>query len=154
LTVVFVVVTVADEPPPIVNDCVYRELPLQVPLSYRVRVKEPLSALPPAEVIVAESFGSQFCAVVTPVVSVTTTVSVPEVSGHAVGPVPFVFGESPLYDATKVYVPTAVGVNAPEPYAPSPLTVTVLVPATVVQLFGPKTVNVIVPPQLRPVSSG
>ena len=77
-------------------------VPLQVPLSYSVSVRLPPSALPPPEVMVAESFGSQFCAVVTPVVSETRTVSVPVVSGHAVGPVPFVFGESPLYEATKV----------------------------------------------------
>ena len=43
---------------------------LMVP-SYRVKSTDPLSAVPFADVIVAESFGSQFCAVVMDEVSCT-----------------------------------------------------------------------------------
>jgi hypothetical protein len=46
-------------------------VPVQFALSYRVKASEPLSAVPPSEVIVAESFGSQVCAEVADVVSVT-----------------------------------------------------------------------------------
>jgi hypothetical protein len=52
--------------------------------------------------------GSHVWAVVTPVVSETTTVSVPVVSGQAEAGTVLVFGESPLYEATKVYVPPQV----------------------------------------------
>src|SRR5207244_7981297 len=69
-----------------------------VPLLYSLNTTLPCSALPPEDVIVAESFGSQFCCVETDVVSVTVIVSVigGVVSGQAVGPAPLVFGESPL----------------------------------------------------------
>jgi hypothetical protein len=48
---------------------VYSAVPLQVLPVYRTNVTLPLRGLPP-DVIVAESFGSQFCAVPTDVVSV------------------------------------------------------------------------------------
>jgi hypothetical protein len=56
-----------------------------------------------------------------------------------------VFGESPLYEATKVYEPGALGEKLVV-YCPSPLTFTAVGPkATVVQLLGPYAVKVMVP---------
>ena len=99
-------------------------------------------------VIVTLSLGSHLCADAELAFPPTTTSSVP--SGQPDGPAPLVFGELPLYDATKVYVPTAVGSAVTAPYdALSPETVTgdpVTVSPEALQLFGPLTEKVIEPP--------
>ena len=52
-------------------------------------------------------------------------------------------------------MPTAVGVKLTGPYVPSPVMVTEVGPnATVVQLFGPKAVKVIMPPAGLPAVVG
>ena len=53
-----------------------------------------------------------------------------------------------------MYVPTARGAKLPEPYEPLPVTVTVFVYATVVQLFGPYAVKVMLPPAGPPAVVG
>src|SRR4051812_47133811 len=71
---VFVVVRVAGDAAPVkVNvSAVRRTLPSQVVPLYRVNDRVPFSAVPPVEVIVAASFGSQFCADEADVVSATS----------------------------------------------------------------------------------
>jgi hypothetical protein len=73
LTVVLVVLAVAGEAAPerVIVGSVYNTVPVQSPLSYNVNTKVPFNAEPPADVIVAESFGSQSWAVVIDVVSMT-----------------------------------------------------------------------------------
>jgi hypothetical protein len=109
---------------------------------------------PPADaVIVAESFGYHRCAVVILEGTVLTTTSSLESAHAALCVVPFVFGLLPLYTATQWYVPGSVGTNcgAGELYTPFPLTGTVGdVYASDVQLFGPYSLNVIVPPAGAP----
>ena len=73
LTVVLVVLLVAGEAAPerVIVGSVYKTVPVQLLLSYSVNTKVPFRAEPPADVIVAESFGSQSWAVVIDVVSIT-----------------------------------------------------------------------------------
>jgi hypothetical protein len=81
-TVVFVVLRVAGEAAFVsVNvSADRRTVPLHVPPAKRVNERVPLSADPPVDVTVAESFGSQFCADV--VVDVSDTLK------HSLLPVP------------------------------------------------------------------
>src|SRR5260370_25812871 len=95
------------------------------------------SGCPLVDLTVAMSFGTQLWVLVADEVSVTVTISALGALEQAVTGTPFVFGPSPEYEATKVYVPTAVAMKLPEPYGPSPVTGAVEVKAVVVQLFGP-----------------
>jgi hypothetical protein len=71
-TVVLVVDLVTGDASSIGNvSAVRRTVPVQSALSYSVNDTDPLSADPPVEVNVAESFGSQFCADVPDVESFT-----------------------------------------------------------------------------------
>src|SRR6266849_4223283 len=85
LTVVFVVLVVAGEAAPesVIVGSVYNTVPPQLPPPYNVNTTVPFSAEPPADVIVAESFGSQSWAVVIDVVSITRK--------HSLSPVPLSF---------------------------------------------------------------
>ena len=78
---------------------------------YRWNVSVPFRFVGP--VIVAVSFGSQFCAVARPTLPTTTTSSFS--SRHADGVEASVFGRSPLYEATQWYVPGASGVKLTGP---------------------------------------
>ena len=73
LTVVLLVLLVAGEAAPesVIVGSVYNVVPVQFALSYSVNTSVPFRAEPPADPIVAESFGSQSCAVVMDVVSIT-----------------------------------------------------------------------------------
>ncbi len=63
----------------------YLAVPVQLPLSYSVNDRLPLTVEPPPVVIVAESFGSQFCALLAEEVSVTSTDSFAALQPFAVG---------------------------------------------------------------------
>ena len=67
-----------------------------------------------------------------------------------------VFSASPEYSAVQRYSPAAGGLTLPEPYAPLPLTATVLVssaPPVQVALFGPKALKTMLPVGLCPPDS-
>jgi hypothetical protein len=71
-TVVLVVDLVTGDASSIAKvSAVRRTVPVQSALSYSVNDTEPFRAVPPVDVNVAESFGSQFCAEVPPVESLT-----------------------------------------------------------------------------------
>src|SRR6266496_4388517 len=95
LTAVLVVSLVAGEDAFVsVNvGSVYRVVPVQSRPEWRVNTTEPFRAVPPVDVIVAESLGSQFCADVAEVMSVTTTDSLLAPQSPVL---PRVFGESPV----------------------------------------------------------
>jgi len=85
LTVVLLVLLVPGDAAPerVIVGSVYNTAPVQLPLSYSVNTRVPFRAEPPADVIVAESFGSQSWAVVIDVVSITEK--------HSLSPVPLSF---------------------------------------------------------------
>src|SRR5262249_58313405 len=103
-------------------------------------------------VSVTVSFGSQFCADDACALPITVTFSLAGWLAQSIAGTPFVFGELPLYDATNTYTPIAVGVKltafcSAVGYVPSPEIVRVNGPAaSVLQLSGPNTFQVIEPP--------